>query len=147
MNLLEEILNGLPTNPNLRQKVADLGALLAASETENAGLKDDIREAKAEIAELKQQIEELEHKDPKLEDTQCKLLQLLSVRTNPDHVEGLSSLLDEEDTVIQFHLGQLEKESYVISTQAFVAGQRIQYSLTQKGREYLVRNGLVLRKA
>jgi hypothetical protein len=53
MGLIDDILKGLPANAVLREQIGQLNALKAAAETENAILKDDLREAKAEITGLK----------------------------------------------------------------------------------------------
>lgn len=63
MGLIDDILKGLPANAVLREQITQLNAQKAAAETENAILKDDLRQAKAEIAKLKKQIEELTHID------------------------------------------------------------------------------------
>ena len=52
MGILDDILKGLPVNPLLREKIADVEAKYDASETENSILKDGLRDAKAEIAKL-----------------------------------------------------------------------------------------------
>src|SRR5438876_8508665 len=63
MGLVDDILQGLPVNSILREKVSQLNADKAAVDEENAILKDDNRELKAQIAKLKKQVEELSHKD------------------------------------------------------------------------------------
>jgi fructose-specific phosphotransferase system component IIB len=58
MGLFTDILKGLPENAVLRSKVAKAEERYGALETENAILKDDLRDAKAVIAELKQQVKD-----------------------------------------------------------------------------------------
>jgi len=52
MGLVDDILQGLPVNSILREKVSQLNADKAAVEEQNAILKDDNRELKAEIVRL-----------------------------------------------------------------------------------------------
>jgi hypothetical protein len=49
MSLFTDILKGLPENAVLRSKVADAEARYAALETENAILKDDLRDARIRV--------------------------------------------------------------------------------------------------
>lgn len=124
----------------LREKIADAEAKYAASETENTILKKDLRDAKAEITKHKNQVEEFTHKDSELNDLEIKLLQRLSSPAYPNDAEGLSISLGEKVPRIQHHLERLEAEGYVISVKIYT----VPYDLTPKGREYLVRNDLLL---
>ncbi|MGI9066612.1 MAG: hypothetical protein ACR2HX_09440 [Pyrinomonadaceae bacterium] len=92
MGLLTDILKGLPENAVLRDKVAEAEKRYGTLETENAILKDDLRDAKAEITKLKKQVEELAHKVPTLHDLEIKLLQYfqtLSAQMTPNGFQAL----------------------------------------------------------
>src|SRR5215813_11003124 len=77
MGLLTDILKEIPQAAVLKEKIADIEAKYAASDTENAILKDDLRRAKTEIAKLKQQVEKLSHKED-LNDAEVELLLSIS---------------------------------------------------------------------
>jgi hypothetical protein len=145
VSLFDDILKGLPVNPIYREKIAELEAKYGATETENAILKDDLREAKTEITKLKEQVEKFTHIDSELSALEIKLLQFLPLPHIPNDVEGLAGYLTEEVTRIQYHLGRLEDKNYVISAKAVILGMRFPYALTQKGREYLVKNNLLIK--
>jgi len=53
-----DLLKEIPLSADLRKKVAEIEANYAATESENALLRDDLRKAKAEIETLKNQIEQ-----------------------------------------------------------------------------------------
>jgi hypothetical protein len=84
MSLIDDILKGLPENALLRQKLLDLTALQAVTETENAILKDDLHEAKLRIAErdikiaaLQKVIDDLTHKEP-LQESDIQILKYIA---------------------------------------------------------------------
>lgn len=136
MSLFTDILKGLPENAVLRSKVADAEERYAALETENAILKDDLRDAKTEIAKLKKQAEELTHKDLPLTDTDVSILRTFA--STPEVLEDriIASYCGISFHVAKFHLEQLQDSGYVSSYQGF-------YSMSHKGRAYLIKNGLI----
>ena len=73
MGLLTDILKEIPQAVVLKEKIADIEAKYATADTENAILKDDLREARAEIRKLQEQIEELTHEED-LNETEIGLL-------------------------------------------------------------------------
>jgi predicted RNase H-like nuclease (RuvC/YqgF family) len=145
MGLLSDILKEIPQAAVLKEKIATIEAKYAASDTENSILKDDLREANAEITKLKRQVEELTHKPSELHDLEIQILRLLSLPNYTHDVEGLSAYLGEKPVRIEYHLGRLEHDDYVHGPPpAVMAGMKASYSLTHKGREYLVKNDLLL---
>jgi len=144
MGLLTDILKEIPQAAVLKEKIADIEVKYAASDTENAILKDDLRDAKAEIARLKKHVEELSHKDTELDKVEIKLLQILSWPTYDHHLEGLSSYVDQHVTRVEYHLERLEDDGYVRRSPVIMAGMKTTYSLTHKGREYVVKNDLLM---
>lgn len=142
VGLFDDILKGLPVNPLLREKVADAEARYAAAQTENAGLKDDLREAKAQIAKLKNQVEEFSHSKD-LDKLETLLLGLLADPTIEHDAEALARGLNEHPTRIKYHLERLVSEGLIIQSEFFIGGSPVPYYLTQQGREYLVKNDLI----
>src|SRR5215213_9187904 len=128
MGLIDDILKGLPANAVLREQITQLNAQKAAAETENAILKDDLRQAKAEIAKLKKQIEEFPHKD-NLDEVEIKLLLEISKHRHPNRVR-----LARENQIsrerVDYHLGKLVDSKY-LSFRGF-DGDGI-YTMEQKG--------------
>lgn len=59
MGLLTDILKEIPQAAVLKEKIATIEDKYAATETANAILKDDLREAKAQIKQLQDQTEKL----------------------------------------------------------------------------------------
>jgi len=142
MGLFDDILKGLPVNPLLREKIAELEAKYAATETENAILKDDLREAKAENQKLKKQVEELSHKNlNEIDEIELKLLQLLSQLGDRSYTaiicQEMSPLPAER---VKYHLKNLEDAGYagggIIHRTAGLL-----HRLTQSGRKLLIDKG------
>lgn len=141
MNLFTDILKGLPENAVLRSKIADAEKRYAALETENAILKDDLRDAKAEIAKLKKQIEELTHTDD-LDDVDKTILSILSAcKYNKPWAEFFADEMNMHIEEIKHRLNKLEKAKYITSMD-YGEGYW-QYSFRDKGREYVIRNKLL----
>jgi hypothetical protein len=144
MGLLTDILKEIPQAAVLKEKIASIEAKYAAADTENAILKDDLRKANAEIAKMKEQIDQLTHKDSELHAIEIKILQYLGAPNYEHHASALSDYVGEKLTRVEYHLGNLERDGYITHATSFVAGAPTTYFLTQKGREYLVKNDLLL---
>ena len=136
MSLFTDILKGLPENAVLRGKVANAEERYAALETENAILKDDLRDAKAEITKLKKQVEEFTHKDLKLNEKEIMILKVFGKTSEPIEDVIMASHCGLNVQVVKFQLQRLESSGYVSSYMGF-------YSLSYKGREYLIENNLI----
>jgi hypothetical protein len=139
MGLVDEILQGLPTNPALREKVSRLEEQKAAAETENAILKDDNRELKAENERLKKQIEDLTHKDD-LHATETQFLKAIATHDSLT-AEALAQLFQLHQQRVQYFLEKLEGRGFTDSFSPF--GADTIHSLTPKGREYMVEQNLL----
>ena len=120
MGLFNDILKGLPGNANLRSKVSEAKEENASLKQENASLKNDLRKAKAEVVKLKDEIDRLSHTDD-LHQIAVEILELLA-----------SEALRLPLTEVQYHLGELKDHGYVNTS-----------NLTQKDREYAVKNKLI----
>ena len=136
MGLFTDILKGLPENAVLRDKVAEAEKRYGALETENSILKDDLRDAKAEIAKLKKQTEESTRKDLNLNETEITILRVFDKTSGPVEDEVIASHCGLKFQVTKFHLERLENSGCVSSYGGF-------YSLSHKGREYLISNNLI----
>jgi transposase-like protein len=142
MSLVDDILKGLPINPLLREKVAELEAKYAATETQNAILRDDLRDAKAENQKLKKQVEELTQSDD-LDETELKLLLLIA---NTDYSDAVTQLFVEQFSGItkakfDYHLKRLQDLGYVVGGYSNSYG--IHYRATQEGRTLLLKKNLL----
>ena len=144
MGLLTDILKEIPQAAVLKEKIADIEAKYAAADTENAILKDDLRKANAEITKLKKQVEELTHKDSELHAIEIKILQLLGAPNYDRDARALSGYIGQQLTRVEYHIGNLERDGYLKGSASIMAGIPTKYYLTHKGREYLVKNDLLL---
>jgi predicted RNase H-like nuclease (RuvC/YqgF family) len=144
MGLLTDILKEIPQAAVLKEKIATIEAKYAASDTENAILKDDLREAKAEIAKLKNQVEELSHKE--LHDTEIEILRRI-VLHSPDN--SFLSVMFQEPGISREQRERLTYHATNLETCGYIEGGYIdedfgeQYSLTQKGREALIAKNII----
>ncbi|HAF22010.1 MAG TPA: hypothetical protein DCK93_03700 [Blastocatellia bacterium] len=139
MGLFDDILKGLPVNPLLREKIAELEAKYAATETENAILKDDLHNAKVDNQELKQQIEKLTHKND-LDKVEVEFLKAISAHESLT-AQAIAELFKLHLQRAVFHLQNLVNLKYITAFSAF--GEASIHNLTHKGREYLIKNNLI----
>jgi hypothetical protein len=134
MGLVDDILQGLPVNSILREKVGQLNAEKAAVDEENAILKDDNRELKAEIAKLKNQVRELTHDD--LGEVERELIRLVATNEDADDAaEVYAPQLNLTPKQVEIYLGSLCDQEYLSYFATY-------YSLTDKGRAYVLKNKL-----
>lgn len=145
MGLLTDILKEIPQAAVLKEKIADIEAKYAAADTENAILKDDLRQAKAKTEELKKQIGELTRSDDDLDEVEQRILIDLAVvgyRAQATFIEDLTEQMKVHVERVRFHLRRLVDTEYV----HYIPGSPSivdQYRLRQKGREWLIRRGLI----
>jgi len=74
MSLLADILKEIPLSAVLREKVANLEAENAALKTENAILKDDLRQAKVENQQLDSLLQGLTRDPGLLDESEAQIL-------------------------------------------------------------------------
>lgn len=143
MGGLIDLLKEIPLSAVLKEKIADVEAKYAASDTENAILKDDLHQANMLIAELKQQVKELTH----IEDLNETELKLLNHVANVDYTRAVPSFLrinffpDLTLARVEYHLERLNQLSYVRS--GFVDHLGIHFAVTQSGRKLLLEKNLL----
>lgn len=141
MGLLTDILKEIPQAAVLKEKIADIEAKYAASDTENAILKDDLRNAKTHIAELQKQIEALTHKDD-LDDVERALIKLVAsdLPTNGKPAAVYAQELGVTRELVQVYLDSLYDKDYL--TRMGINGDTF-YDLKPKAREYILKNKLL----
>jgi chromosome segregation ATPase len=140
MSWITDLLKEVPLSAVLKEKIATIEAKYAATETENAILKDDLRDAKAEIAKLKKQAEELAHTDDDLHETERDLLTAIAELDKDARGDILAAALKLHPQRADFHLHKLKESGYVGSVSF---GDSPRYYLHQKAREYLISHGLI----
>src|SRR2546421_12884297 len=102
MGLIDDILQGLPLNSLLREQMIQLKADVAKLETENAILRDDLSEAKAQIANYKKQTEKL----PRLDQVEINILVHIAQHSYA-YSQILSDALNIPPAKTEYHLGRL----------------------------------------
>jgi hypothetical protein len=140
MGWIVDLLKEIPLSAVLKEKIANIEAKYAATETENAILKDDLRKANAEVTKLKKQAEELSHKDD-LDETELKLLHIIA---NLDYDDSVVTTLtpyfsDVSAPRLDYHIQRLEDFGYLHS--GIIDARGIHYSITQEGRTFLLKKG------
>ena len=141
MGWLSDALKEIPLSAVLKEKIAAIEDKYAAAETENAILKDDLRQGKAEIAKLKKQIEELTHKDD-LDEIERELIKLVArdVQTNGKPAKVYAGLLNLSPDLAQVYLDALCDKDYL---SGFGLNGDTFYSLRPKARTYILKNKLL----
>ncbi len=140
MGLLTDILKEIPQAAVLKEKITTIEAKYAASDTENAILKDDLREAKTEIAKLKKQVEELSHKDV-LNETEREILRVVATSDGGDNLPEMCAqhLNNLNPRQAELYLVRLCDKKYL--TRMGFNGDTF-YSLTDTGRAFVLENNL-----
>jgi len=141
MGALFDLLKDIPHIAVLKEKITAFEDENAALKTENAILKDDLREAKAENKRLKEEIDSLTHKDD-LDEISIKILVMLAEQKDHSYAQTLAHYLQLSMARVEFYLGELLKGRY-ISTARPRLTRPATHNLTQKGREFLIKNDLI----
>ncbi|MGH9944032.1 MAG: ArsR family transcriptional regulator [Pyrinomonadaceae bacterium] len=148
MSIFDDILKGLPANPLLREKLSAAEAKQAELETEVALLKDQLRDSETdkqqlrkENEELKNRIEEFTH-IPDLDEIKVAILVFLAQHNGSLYVQELVSISQMSLTTLEYHLHELIKQDYVETLRPRLTRPTV-CRLRQKGREYVIENGLV----
>jgi hypothetical protein len=141
MSLLTEILKEIPLSTVLREKIATIEAANAALETENAILKDDLREARIELAKLQQHTHELTH-NSELDETDIDLLKRVAAggREGDPNLTEIAKGFEPGVGVAKHRIHRLVDLNYL---HAWSLGMGDCYQLQPKAREYLIKNNLL----
>lgn len=138
MGLLTDILKEIPQAAVLKEKIASIEAKYAAADTENAILKDDLREANAKIKQLEGQIKQLTHKDD-LNEIEIEILLAVSKSDSPS-MSKIAKKFDIHSERVLYYVGKLSEQKYL----KFIGfGGDGLYLLEQKGREALMNRDLI----
>jgi len=115
------------------QKVELLEKQVAALETENKNLKGKVYDLEQEISRSKPKLD--------LEDDTIKALRLFFDQDLA--VSRVAEVLGISNGKADYHCGVLQQRGMIELPMAFVMpGMELEYFITQKGREYLVKLGL-----
>ena len=147
MGFLLDLLKDVPLSANLLEKVRSYERDNAALKTENAILKDDLREARSRIKELETKLGVATQK-PDLHEHERAILRYL-FRTNVDHI--LSSITADlgfsSPQEAKYYLEKLVERGFInLPPRRSVVHRFPQYTLRQPGREYVIENNLMQTK-
>jgi regulator of replication initiation timing len=141
MGLVDDILQGLPVNPLLREQVSRLNAQKAAVETELAIVKDDNRQLQTENADLQKQIKELSHKD-NINDVEIGILKdMADIGSANFTAENMAHRYPMTSARFGFHLQRLKDADLAACPVGDDMGWH--WTPTQKGLELLVERDLI----
>lgn len=140
MGIFDDILKGLPANANLREKISEAEAKQAALETENAILKDDNRKLTLERQQLQDEINRLTH-SADLDEIKIQTLAALAQHGQSLYKSDLQARLQLQRTHIDYHVQELIDQGYLKMYNPRPGRMRT-YGLTQKGRDYVIKNNL-----
>jgi multidrug resistance efflux pump len=138
---------GLTLDQQQRREVATLDGEFEEMEAEINRLNTKILHLEAKVNPLERQIEglkqQVENKKAStltLEQTEMDILKMLS-----DHGElpasAIARYTNLNVTRIEYFMGNLDKQKYIHAY--YVSDMETTYALAQKGKEFLVKNGLV----
>ena len=141
MGILWDIIKEIPQAAVLKEKITTIEAKYAASDEQNAILKDDLRQAKAEITKLQKQIEELTHKDD-LDEIERELVKLVAsdVKTHGKPAQVYGEVLNLNPDLVRVYLDGLCDKEYLNSMG--INGDTF-YSLRPKARSYILKDKLL----
>lgn len=131
----------------LEKKLSDSDLQVKALESENQRLELENYKFKDKIKGLEEKIANLEGKASSLEAIREKVLVLVSQHEDITDAQ-VARAVGIGEQLASFHLNELEKMHFVVS--GFIMGSdwtgersRHEWSITQDGRSYLVRRGLL----
>lgn len=134
MGWIADLLKEIPLSAILKEKIATIEADYAAVKTENAILKDDLRQARRETAKIKRRLGELSRKE-EIGETESRILTLMTKQL-VSHNE-LTDDLKISDERLQFYLRRLLDGEYIKVAFETTSGKR-RFALDQRGREHLI---------
>ncbi len=133
MGIITDILKEIPVNAVLRSKLVELEKRYEELEAENTQLK-------SENQRLKSKLEELTSSD-KLCENEVKILKFLSSSGQEPIADMIARSLGLSLTKTEYYLQRM-RNKYVYSHDYYTE-RPSDYSLHQKGREYLIENDLI----
>jgi chromosome segregation ATPase len=132
----------------LDKEFDSLESKVTALEAENLELRAEVDRLKQEVERLKNQIEKSAAYAGELDDIEVKILQTLSSATGRVIAMSLAMHLGISQTKAEYYLAELENAGFIRGTLLSTGprldtGQSPEYSLTELGREHLVRYNLM----
>jgi hypothetical protein len=124
----------------LQSKADDLKAQISKLQERVSELSSDLQKAEIENRRLAHEVEQLTH--DALDDTGREILASLSLYRDRTSAELLARSLNFHRERILFYLTELERQGYIMSVNAFT-GNPTSYLLTQKARDFLMKNDLI----
>jgi hypothetical protein len=134
MGWITDILKEVPLSAVLREKLSDVEREVTALKQENATLREENARLKLE---LRPPIE-----SAGLSDIETQILILLSLERGYVMPEKMSFMLKLSPTKSDYYTSKLHDDGY-ISCPPLIMDGIMRFKLSQKGREYLVKNNLV----
>lgn len=123
----------------------EFGALeskVTVLEAQNEELRAGMDFLKQEVEQLKNQMERTATYDGGLDNLEVRILQILSSARGRVIAMSVSMDLGISETKADYYLSELQSAGFIQGTRR-AAGQPAEYSLTELGREHLVRHNLV----
>ena len=136
-------------SPQQQQQMLVLDTEFDALESKVTTLEGQILELRAGMDVLKQEIERLKNQieksaayDGELDDIEVRILQILSSATGRVIAMSVGMHLGISQTKAEYYLSELESAGFIHGTRPST-GRPPEYSLTELGREHLVRHNLM----
>ena len=143
MGWITDLLKEYPALSVAKERLALAQEKYDALEAENKELKNQVETLENENAALKEQLSGLQPKgEGILEDIEIEILKLLGSGYGLELPAGvIAQRLNISVPKAEYYLQRLNENEYVYFP--IIMGQEPEYSLDQKGREFLVRNDLI----
>lgn len=141
MGILTDIIKELPLSAVLREKLQELEKRYNQLEEENRKLKDENDSLKQSMAELTQRVSQLddENVSSKLSEVALAILDLYRQRDTTEMFKEPEIIPALNLSKIQIESGIDElKKANMISPSMIRPNYGVQYSLTEKGKKYLI---------
>lgn len=140
MSWLTDFLTSLPTVANLLEKNRVLTAEKAAADDEIAFLKDENRKLRSEVQILDEKLKQSQHNDV-LDGPQVEILTLIAQGGRTFEKAEMEALLEFQRTHLDYHVQELIDKDYVKMYRPSRT-RPAKYGLTQRGRDYALKNNL-----
>ena len=126
----------------LENDVKTLQGQVTPLKTRAGELNSELSEAKIKNRRLEKQLNELSPSS--LEEAALKILAYLAKPDKDKYKSAIAASLELHMTTLEYHLGELESRELIRLVKALSRNRPIRtYQLTQKGREFVVRNNLI----
>jgi predicted RNase H-like nuclease (RuvC/YqgF family) len=124
----------------LDEKFSEMEAEIKSLKAENLDLQAKVNPLEREVERLKKQVEQQKAPAHALDQTEIDILKMLSEQDELPP-SAMARYLSLNVTRIQYFMGNLDKQKYIHAY--YVSDRETTYDLAQRGKEFLVKNGLV----